>query len=236
MNIQEFSVEFDIWYNNIRSASAPGLDNYEKSVFLTEAQEQLVLDIYSGTAGIGSDFEDTELSKRVLDNLIGNYISTIKNSTNENISPNSTFFSIPEDVLAITNERLLITSDKECFNNIYIDVVPLKIDEYNSTKNNPFKKPKLTGINKHAWRLDFNKVTGFKRVEIVYPEGCEPTQYLFRYLRKPKPIILEDLSDDGLSIDGLSTVSESEIDPSLHRKILKIAVTNAKSIYDPKIN
>ncbi len=33
----EFSSEFDVLYNNITSNQAPGLDDYEKSVFLTKA-------------------------------------------------------------------------------------------------------------------------------------------------------------------------------------------------------
>lgn len=32
---QEFSDEFDVLYNNISSNQAPGLDEYEKSLFLT---------------------------------------------------------------------------------------------------------------------------------------------------------------------------------------------------------
>ena len=41
MTIQEFSNEFDILYNNSMSNAAPGLNEYEKSVFLTQAQESL---------------------------------------------------------------------------------------------------------------------------------------------------------------------------------------------------
>ena len=37
MTIQEFSSEFDVQYNNIASKAAPGLDEYEKSIFLTKA-------------------------------------------------------------------------------------------------------------------------------------------------------------------------------------------------------
>lgn len=37
MSTQEFSNEFDVLYNNIMSNAAPGLDGYEKSVFLTKA-------------------------------------------------------------------------------------------------------------------------------------------------------------------------------------------------------
>jgi hypothetical protein len=37
MTTTEFSNEFDILYNSITSNMAPGLDEYEKSVFLTRA-------------------------------------------------------------------------------------------------------------------------------------------------------------------------------------------------------
>ena len=38
----ELSNEFDVLYNNITSNQAPGLDEYEKSVFLTKAQDEIV--------------------------------------------------------------------------------------------------------------------------------------------------------------------------------------------------
>ena len=42
MTIDEFKREFDISYNNIMSNAAPGLNEYEKSVFLTKAQYEIV--------------------------------------------------------------------------------------------------------------------------------------------------------------------------------------------------
>ena len=47
MTTQEFSNEFDVLYNNIMSNQAPGLDEYEKSIFLTKAQEELVRDYFN---------------------------------------------------------------------------------------------------------------------------------------------------------------------------------------------
>ena len=68
MTTQEFSNEFDILYNNIMSNSAPGLNEYEKSIFLTQAQEALVLDIYRGKFDENS-FESTE--------EVSDYINTL---------------------------------------------------------------------------------------------------------------------------------------------------------------
>lgn len=42
MTNTEFSNEFDILYNSITSNQAPGLDEYEKSVFLTKAQDEII--------------------------------------------------------------------------------------------------------------------------------------------------------------------------------------------------
>ena len=59
MNTTEFSLQFDIYYNSIASNQAPPVDEYEKSVFLTNAQRDLIVDIYSGRIFTMS-FESTE--------------------------------------------------------------------------------------------------------------------------------------------------------------------------------
>ena len=47
MTNQEFSDEFDILYNNITSNKIPGLDEYEKSVFLTKAQSEILKEYFN---------------------------------------------------------------------------------------------------------------------------------------------------------------------------------------------
>lgn len=42
MQIGEFDNQFDVLYNNITSNQAPGLNTYEKSLFLTKAQDEIV--------------------------------------------------------------------------------------------------------------------------------------------------------------------------------------------------
>jgi len=41
MTPEEFDNMFDVLYNNITSNQAPGLNAYEKSVFLTKAQDEI---------------------------------------------------------------------------------------------------------------------------------------------------------------------------------------------------
>lgn len=47
MDSTEFSNQFDLLYNNITSNQAPGLSEYEKSVFLTKAQDEIVKNYFS---------------------------------------------------------------------------------------------------------------------------------------------------------------------------------------------
>nr|DAG91963.1 MAG TPA: hypothetical protein [Crassvirales sp.] len=74
MTCEEFSNEFDILYNNIMSNQAPGLDEYEKSVFLTRAQDDIVKRYFTPKGN--KDFEGFDSSlKRNMDfsSLYRNY-------------------------------------------------------------------------------------------------------------------------------------------------------------------
>lgn len=50
MTIQEFSDQFDVLYNNITSNQAPGLDEYEKSLFLTKAEKEIVKNYFTANS------------------------------------------------------------------------------------------------------------------------------------------------------------------------------------------
>ena len=61
MTNQEFSNEFDILYNNVTSNQAPGLDEYEKSVFLTKAQDQIIKDYFDPRSNkVQSGFDESQ--------------------------------------------------------------------------------------------------------------------------------------------------------------------------------
>ena len=76
MTIEEFSNEFDVLLNSyaVNSSFELGqgilqLDEYEKSLLLTEAQESIVKDLYNGKL-TGEGFESTEEQRRYLDALV----------------------------------------------------------------------------------------------------------------------------------------------------------------------
>jgi hypothetical protein len=232
MTTQQFSDEFDIIINSQALLKQYGftqgieLDEYEKSVFLSNAQEELVRNIYEGVNLKQESFEETEIKRRYLDKLIKQQTITsiVALPATEKIDNNSVFFELPLDVMVITFEQLEVESDQNCYDGKKIDIVPLRQDEYLIHKSNPFKKPTMKGRTNNAWRLDYGNTEG-RVVEIIAPEEVSPSKYIVRYIRKPKPIILSTLED--LDIDGETLSQTSELDNILHRQILELAVSKA---------
>lgn len=222
MNNQEFSSEFDILYNNILSNAAPGLDEYEKSVFLTNAQEGFVKDLYNGTAA--SSFEKDEEARRSLDELVKTFETNEKLTEHLGLSRNSMFFQIPEDVWFITYESAIFKDERlGCLDGEEATIVPVSQDNFYKLQRNPFKGP----TKGRALRLDnANDI-----IEIVSDYNID--KYLLRYIKRPRPIILVNLDEvgEGLSINGQSESSECELNPVTHRPILERAVMLAKTAW-----
>lgn len=214
MTTQEFSNEFDVLYNNIMSNQAPGLDEYEKSIFLTKAQEEIVIGTYNGKNQFGDSFESTEEIRRYLSSLIKTYTTTDKKVEYTGLSKSSVFFELPDDLWFITYEAVNLKDDGlGCISGENISVLPITQDEYHRIKKNPFR-----GTNeRRVLRLDLNN----KVVEIISKYSIE--KYIVRYLSRPTPIILTDLTDN-LSINGISIKTECELNPVIHRAILERAV------------
>ena len=230
MSIEELNNEFDIHYNSIAGQSSPNLDLYEKSIFFTKAQLELVKDYYDPQSNRKQKgFEASEKRRTDLKELIKNYKSLIYFSDNNAIDSNSKFFNIPNDVFIITNEKGII-KDTGCFEGKSLNIKPMTQDEYNIQIDNPFKKPN----EKVAWRLDFSKINNNKVVEIVTPYKIE---YNLRYIKYPKPIILGDLNilfpSENLSIDGQTSPSTCELDIEIHKEIVDRAVELALRDYKP---
>lgn len=220
MTIQEFSLEFDLMYNNIMSNQAPGLSEYEKSLFLTQAQEALVLDIYSGK--LGSSFESTEEVTDYLSPLVKQATYTTK-VEGKGLDSRSVFFNIDTDIWFKTGEKAIIKDDSlKCGNSIEreVDVVPVTQDTLYRTKNSPFRGPN----ERRILRLDCEA----NKVELISKYPIE--SYTIRYLSKPEPIILDNLPE-GLTINDISTPQTCKLSSAIHRAILIRAVSIAKSVW-----
>ena len=223
MTTSEFSNEFDVLINAYANNNAIGdsydknnlaFDEYEKSIFLTKAQEEIIIDLYNGKNPFGDSFEKTEEIRRYLSDLIKTYTTTDRKVGYTGLSKSSVFFELPDDLWFITYESVNLKDDRlGCRSGENISVIPITQDEYHRIRKNPFR-----GINeRRALRLDLSG----KVVEIVSKYNVE--SYLVRYLSRPVPIILTNLTDD-LSINDISIKTECELNPVIHRAILERAV------------
>lgn len=219
MTTTEFSNEFEYLLNTVHSGIV--LNEYEKSIFLTKAQEELILSLYgSNTIGSPFNFDNTETIKRSLANLIKTAVVPI---TKENgLTPNSNIAYLPNDLWLITSEFVTLTDDNlKCSNKTAL-VVPITQDELAKIQQNPFRK----SSENRVLRIDLSST----KVELI--SNYEIGVYSILYIKKPSPIILERLPS-GLSINGESSITECELSPMVHREILNRAVTiaiNAKII------
>lgn len=215
MTNKEFSDGFSTLLNSFGITPNITLDEYEKSTFLTNAQEQLIIDIYSGRNVIyGKSFEQTEEIRRYLSNLVETYETSTKVTGKLGLSQDSVFFEIPQDTWFITYEVALLKDSRlGCLDGIEASVVPLPQDDLYRAKDNPFRGPSKDRV----LRLDIKS----DLAELISKYNVD--KYLMRYISQPTPIILVDLPD-GLSINGVSTESECELNPVVHRAILGRAV------------
>lgn len=215
MTNKEFSDGFSTLLNSFGITPNITLDEYEKSTFLTNAQEQLIIDIYSGRNIIyGKSFEQTEEIRRYLSNLVKTYETSTKVTGKLGLSQDSVFFEIPQDTWFITYEVAFLKDSKlGCLDGIEASVVPLPQDDLYRAKDNPFRGPSKDRV----LRLDIKS----DLAELISKYNVD--KYLMRYISQPTPIILVDLPD-GLSINGVSTESECELNPVVHRAILERAV------------
>lgn len=240
MTIQEFSTEFDVLYNNITSNQAPGLNEYEKSVFITKAQSQLLNEYFNPRVdGFGGGFDGSQKRQYDFSSIIN--VATLEEyeeSSYIKLDERSKVFLFPTDYFLAVNE---IISDGK----FQYSITPLSYGEYQRLMLKPYNFPVKRGV----WRLNTNVKENIEEGEIVSKqpiveiigkfqktklEGEEiPTEHIsynLRYIKTPSPVILDDLSNYGtdLTIGGLTVETPCMLPEETHQEILERAVTLAK--------
>ena len=257
MTRNEFSDMFTTMLNSFNTQAQFGegsskieitLDEYEKSVLLTQAQDIIVKSYFEGRANpLGEGFDDSTRRQVDFSSLVE--VASLSTSASSNkFDDRGIMFKLPLvgatantcKVLFILNEKITceeVTSVSQgtiTYGNKkdYV-VVPISYKEYDREMSKPFAQP----LKKQAWRLFQNDSTGYDiDSELILKEyiakkykaspsavGDIKVTYKIRYVRRPQPIVLEDMPD-GLSIDGISTASDCELNPILHVDILNKAV------------
>jgi len=236
MTTEEFSNQFDVRLNTFSATIPFGgessvvdivCDEYEKSVYLTKAQRDLVVALYTGRWGDSHDaFEQTEEVRRYLNKLIRTYTTDISTSEDvEHIKTGSYFIQLPEDLMFIVFEQAKISDEEaDCADGNIADVVATTHDYFHRQKRNPFRGPNMRRVLRLDSGLAPNGTSQDNTIELVskYALGS----YYCRYLSYPTPIVVATLPD-GLTVDGTSKITECEMPKSVHEIILDNAVALA---------
>lgn len=249
MTVKEFSNEFDILYNNIMSNSAPGIDEYEKSVFLTKAQDEIIKNYFTSTIGgnkYQQGFDDSR--KRHID-----FSALILNLENNlQLAGNTIYSTAPEAIVSIPqedNKILFMLSEVLSMRVPYTptegrptmkveksyQVIPIKLNELQSLLNKPYSRP----LKRQAWRiLEENNDLNTLRLRFIlhdedskYFNSGNEAKHLTTVVKQPSPIILTNIGDENLSINGESTSMTCLLNEEIHPEILQRAVELAKIAY-----
>ena len=220
MTTTEFKDEFNISWDNINSGTAPGLDDYEISVFLTQGEEEIVKEY-------AKIFETSEKArealKPVVKDLVIDYTSgDVVEMIDSGIDDNSVFFKQPATVWLIVGEQLIDPNGNR------IKIIPITHDKYETIKSNPFRSP---GIENGVWKMDVSGATN-NYVEIILADATgitTTTKYRCRYIKELSPIIVGAITP--LTINGSSTVATSNLSTLVHREVLDRAIELATKAY-----
>lgn len=225
---------FDVYYNNITSNQAPGLNGYEKSLFLTRAEKEVVKNHFTANSkgnNLGFGFDDSMKRQADFSVLMKTYACTlIETDIPTRIDYRSSVYSYPNDVFIIVDESVKMEGNHHEIK----QVIPLRYDEYTRLMSKPYKRP----LKNQVWKLmnsgtmtddtATEKGTATRYVELIAGMHDVIDTYMVRYVRTPEPIIVEALTG-GLSIDGKTSKSDKcELDPILHEEVLQRAVELAK--------
>lgn len=162
MTTQEFSNEFEVLYNNIMSNQAPGLDEYEKSIFLTKAQEELVRDYFnSRNVKNAQGFDDSQkrqydfstlLSSAELYDCADNIRALAASKLiafNPVFDNRSRVYLAPSDLFLAINENIEDSAKRR------YSVLPISYDEYNRLMSKPYGFP----LKRQAWRIVSDRIS-----------------------------------------------------------------------------
>ena len=225
MTNQELSDQFDVLLNSYAASPQFGmetsrqeitLNEYEKSLHLTRAEKEFVIDFYTGRNTFGYSFEEKEIIRQAIDSLVTTKELEEVSSEEKHLEGNKTFtfYRLPSNLLYIVFEEVKFSSYiSKCNQEGVALVVPTTHDDLWHKLHNPFRGTSRNRV------LRLNAADNLVELVSDYPIGS----YLLRYVEEPKPIILIDLPE-GLSIDGISQMTECKLPDITHHMILDIAV------------
>lgn len=259
MTIQEFSDQFDILYSAITDGSNTIDEYQKSTYLTKAQYQILreyfelpsgpnSITGFDGSAKRQIDFSGLLRTKKVTPikvnieespyptlNLYLVSLQTNKSLEGQTSDPydNQIMFPIQEMATVTTNDNS---------NAKLLQVIPITHQKLRTILSRPYGQP----LKRQAWRLFTvqTRVVGYESIntedstesDIFYQDlyviahhGEILDSYTITYVKRPQPIVLLDLSDTELTIEGQNTPHGCELDPTLHNEILERAVTLAKT-------
>lgn len=229
----------DVLYNNLTSNQAPGLNIYEWSLLCTRAENEIVKNYFNPKGNRYQEGFDNSPKRQADFSVLIDSAPILSEGTLLNVAKldsRSHTFLIPKEVFLILNEEIrefkMLGSFKQ-YGKVYT-VIPLAYDEYSRLMQKPYKWP----LKNQFWRLVSN---GYAELIGKADEDSE-LEYFIRYVRRPKPIVLGNLSeiDENLTIEGANepplAEQACELPEHLHMEIAQRAVELAKMMWIGDLN
>lgn len=211
MTAAELLQKFNLHYDNILSAAAPGLNEYEISLYLTQAHREVVSSYYNGVMG-GDTVDSTEAVKSLIPRyILSDSIQITQLAPNQIEGLFSYIVDLNSQVLQLLAERIKgPNNSEEVVRNILVK--PINIDVLYRLMRNPFRRPS----DLRVWRLDqtSNEDTTERQIILISNEdlASEDFQYIYTYMKEPEAILLVDLdSEEWASIGDLSIMGQKEL-------------------------
>lgn len=223
MTCEEFSNQFDTLLNsyNIQAGFGEGsnkqggiaLDEYEKSVLLTQAQDQIVKSYFDRTLNNqGQGFDDSARRQVDFSSLIkvkryaGDGKDILVHNDKTCYDDRGLKVNLGEEtrILFILNERLEVGTDAS--KRIYV-IVPINYKEYDREMSKAYAQP----LKKQAWRLFSNNSTGYDIDSEIIPiygstESQETTVETY-YMQCGKKL---DDTYEWTRLDSLTPIQEAQ--------------------------
>ena len=134
MTNSEFSNEFDVLYQNITSNQAPGLDEYEKSVFLSKAQDEIVKSYFDPKTNKPQEGFDGSEKRQIDFSMIlrtKTYESSNFTAATFDIHSNTKKILLDTDIMMFINEFAdVIRPNNAGTGTVRLTVIPLDYKEY----------------------------------------------------------------------------------------------------------
>lgn len=214
------------WFGDSVSGTSIQLDEFEKSVLLTMAQDDIVRSTFDARLNVqGQGFDNSERRQAEFSHLV--VVANAYAASGTTLDSRGMLYSLSQDPLFVLNEVFIVTRDGQTRRYV---IVPIHYREYDRVMSKAYTQPN----KKQAWRI-FHSASGYDMLSEIVPSQAvydsihdtynpATATYRVQYVRYPDPIVVAALPS-GLDVRGQSTQSVNlPLSDAMYTDILNRAV------------